>query len=121
MDTRFFQEYELSCGQCPWSVAEDHQYNGTPLPPYEPVEDVYAGSHQLVERLRNEIDLFDSVGGYEPDKWPTVISNLYLLADLAIAAAGHIRRHLDAWEIEEAEFQALRQRWQNDQLIEAKG
>jgi hypothetical protein len=111
----FFKEYNdredsihLSCGQCPWSVAEDYEERGGQLPPYEPVRDDYAGSHTLVERLRNEIETFDSVGGYEPDKWEVVVSNLYLLSDLAAAAAQHIRQQLDALAAEDAHFAAWR-------------
>jgi hypothetical protein len=92
--------------------------NGAPLPPYEPVRDDYAGSHQLVEKLRNDIETFDSIGGYEPDKWTTVITNLYLLSDLATAAAEHIRRHLDTWAADEADFQRRRAEWT---AIESKG
>jgi hypothetical protein len=97
---RFFKEHDLSCGQCPWT--ED----GTPLPPFEPVGEEYARSHQMVEKLRNEIENFDAIGGYEPDKWEAVISNLYLLADLATAGAQHMRRHLDHLAAEEAAYQA---------------
>lgn len=112
MSTKFFQEYNdredaipLSCGQCPWSVAEEYEFRGKPLPPFEPVNDDYARSHQMVEKLRNEVETFDQIGGYEPDKWEAVISNLYLLSDLATAVAEHMRRHLDALAAEDAEYE----------------
>src|ERR1700760_4901003 len=103
MNQPFFDKDEpLSAGQCPYSRIEDHELHGTPLPPYEPVDDPYAGSQTLVEKLRADIECFDQIGGYEPDRWGVVISNLFTLADLANAAAIHIRRQLDTWEAEEA-------------------
>ena len=99
---RFFPKHELSIGQCPaWRIEE-----GASLPAYEPTDDPYAGSHMLVEQLRNQIECFDEVGGYEPDKWEVVASNLYVLADLASAGAAHIRRRLDTVTAEDAAWQA---------------
>ena len=108
---RFFSDDDhLSVGQCPYWRIEEHEQHGMPLPPFEPTDDPYAGSHQLVERVRNEIETFDHVGGYEPDKWEVVVSNLYLLADLATAAAAHMRQRLDAIQAEDEQW---RKRWHN--------
>jgi hypothetical protein len=108
---RFFAKHELSIGQCPAWRIEEHELNGAPLPAFEPADDPYAGSHVLVEHLRNNLETFDEVGGYEPEKWEVVISNLYVLADLATAGAAHMRQRLDAEAAEEAAFQARMAEW----------
>jgi hypothetical protein len=113
MTDRFFDKHELSIGQCPQWRLEEHELHGTPLPAFEPTDDPYAGSHMLVEQLRNQIEGFDEVGGYEPDKWEVVISNLFTLADLASAGAAHIRRRLDAVEAEEVAWQQRMAEWQS--------
>ena len=109
-DNFFSSDDHLSIGQCPWWRVDEHERTGYPLPPFEPVDDDYAGSHQLVWTLRDNIETFDSIVGIETNKWEASINNLFLMADLATAAAAHMRRRLDAIE---AEDQIWQEKWHN--------
>jgi hypothetical protein len=102
-DRRKISGGEITSG---WYSA--HLDEGAALPAFEPADDDYSGSHRLVEQVRKHIQCFDSVGGYEPARWEVSISNLFLLADLASAAALHMRTELDREATEDAEYEARR-------------
>lgn len=83
-----------------------HLDEGAALPAFEPVDDPFAGSHQLVEQVRNHLECFDAVWG--GSNWEACISNLFLLADLASTAALHMRAELDREAAEDAEWEERR-------------